>query len=403
MLLLYIKTGDLCNKGNYRPISLATTAAKIFDSMIDAILGKHLRIHDAQFGFQPGLSTESAILSLKHTVRYYTDRKTPVYACFLDLSKAFDRVDYELLWRKLGETDLPAEYVAVLRHWYNNQTNQVKWANALSSEYRLECGVRQGGITSPKLFNYYVNELIEGLSSMHAGCYVGSTCINNVSYADDMVLLGPSVGAIEQLLATCETYARDHGLVYNPTKSEVMVFTAGKIKPYCVPPIWLSGAQLSVVNKVKYLGHVITSDLKDDLDIEKERRALAVRSNMLARRFARCSYEVKITLFKAYTQSFYSSSLWVSYTKRAYNALRVQYNNAFRMLLGLPRWCSASGMFADARVDGFAAIMRKKIASLLGRVRSSANSILQAIACRFDCPILSFWVGQIKGIAQFII
>ncbi|KAI8439007.1 hypothetical protein MSG28_011306 [Choristoneura fumiferana] len=225
--------------------------------------------------FRPGLSTESAILSLKHTVRYYTDRKTPVYACFLDLSKAFDRVDYELLWRKLGETGLPVEYVEVLRHWYNNQTNQVKWANALSSEYRLECGVRQGGITSPKLFNLYVNGLIEGLSSMHAGCYVGSTCINNVSYADDMVLLGPSVGAIEQLLATCETYARSHGLVYNPTKSEVMVFTAGKIKPYHVPPIWLSGSQLSVVNKVKYLGHIITSDLKDDLDIERERRALA--------------------------------------------------------------------------------------------------------------------------------
>lgn len=396
------KTGDLSVRANYRPISLATTTAKILDRMLDAVLEKHLNIHDAQFGFRAGLSTDSAILCLKHTVRYYTDRKTPVYACFLDLSKAFDRVNYDLLWEKLSRTGIPGEYVALFRHWYNNQLNQVRWANVLSREYRLECGVRQGGITSPKLFNLYVNELICELSSMHAGCYVGSTCINNLSYADDMVLLGPSVSALEVLLGTCENYALAHGLEYNPTKSEVMVFKAGKIKPYYVPPIVLKDTPLKVVDRVKYLGHILTCDLSDDMDVDRERRALAVRSNMLIRRFARCTHEVKITLFKAYSQSFYSSSLWVKCTKRAINALRVQYNNAFRMLLGLPRWCSASGMFAEAHTDGFHAIMRKRIASMWSHLRQSPNSILNAVAGRYDCPIQRFWTEQVKGIAQYI-
>jgi hypothetical protein len=58
-------------------------------------------------------------------------------------------------------------------------------------------------------------------------------------------------------------------------------------------------------------------------------------------------------------------------------------------------------MFAEARTDGFHAIIRKKIASLMDRVTRSHNSILSELAGRYDCPIVKSWVGQIKGIAHF--
>lgn len=63
------KTGDASDKSNYRPISLATAIAKVLDGLLDKHLDKHLNVHDAQFGFRAGLSTESAILWLKETVR----------------------------------------------------------------------------------------------------------------------------------------------------------------------------------------------------------------------------------------------------------------------------------------------------------------------------------------------
>ncbi|KAL0811559.1 hypothetical protein ABMA28_009944 [Loxostege sticticalis] len=379
------KTGDISDKCNYRPISLATIIAKVLDSLLNTQLDKHLHIHDNQFGFKSGLSTETAILCLKQTVKYYTDKNTPIFACFLDLSKAFDLVSYDILWQKLYKTSMPVELIRTFKYWYGNQINVVRWSGAYSTPYGLECGVRQGGLTSPKLFNLYVNALVEELSSTHVGCHIDGVCLNNISYADDMVLLSASVGGLSQLLDICEKYAKQHGLTYNVKKSEWMIFQVRGRSLCQTPKLRLNGCPLNRVEQFKYLGHILTSDLKDNADIERERRALSVRANMIARRFARCSRDVKITLFRAFCTSFYTSSLWVGYTQKQYSALRVQYNNAFRVLLGLPRFCSASGMFAEARVDCFNTIIRKRCTSLERRVRASPNRILRAFAERFDC------------------
>lgn len=378
------KTGDASELSNYRPISLATVIAKVLDGIIDIQLGQHLQIHDAQFGFRSGLS-EMAILNLKHTVGYYTERSTPVYACFLDFSKAFDLVAYDRLWQKLSEdTDLPGEYIRLLKYWYGNQSNYVRWSGSLSAEYRLECGVRQGGLISPTLFNLYIDRLVRELSSAGLGCSIDGVFVNNISYADDMVLPSPSISALRKLIAICERYAGAHGLRYNVTKSELMVFKAG-LKTYnTVPHVMLNGSVLKKVSQFKYLGHWVTDTLVDDTDIDRERRALSFRANMLARRFARCTAEVKKTLFRAFCL-LYVQPMGQSFEKN-YNRLRVLYNNAFRALMGLPRYCSASGMFADTNINGFATIIRKRVVSDAPHTRQ-----YQQLPATVDCPIMRYW------------
>lgn len=386
------RTGDLSSSSNYRPISLGTIVGKILERLLQPELLRYVKHDDSQFGFRTGLSTDLAIFSLKQTVNYYTSRDTSVYACFLDLSKAFDLVNYEILWAKLKQSDVPDHIIDLLRHWYANQTNVVKWGNTTSNSYRLECGVRQGGLTSPDLFNVYVNGLMERLRSTKVGCNIGGVCVNSISYADDMVLLSPSISGLRKLLSICEHYANAHGLKYNVTKTEMLVFKSGR-GPEKIPPAYLNGQVIRVVDKFKYLGHVLTGDLRDDSDMERERRALSVRCNMISRKFSKCSDAVKITLFKSFCQNLYTCQLWSNYSKKSFTAIRVQYNDAFRILFKLPRYCSASHMFAEARVPDFYAVIRSRIASFWERLRRSDNSIVQALANTLPSNMFIHWLS----------
>ena len=76
------------------------------------------------------------------------------------------------------------------------------------------------------------------------------------------------------------------------------------------------------------------------------KRQLYAQGNALARRFHMCSDNVKVTIFRSYCSSLYTSQLWWKYKVNSIRKLYVAYNNAFRMLFMLPRDCSASGMFA---------------------------------------------------------
>lgn len=124
-------------------MSLVIVLAKVFNGVLDERLSRYIKLHDNQFGFRSSVSAESAVLGLKHTVHYYTKRKPDVYACFLDLSKAFGLVSCVSLWNKLKVAQVPPEIINILKYWYGDQVNQVRRGGALSKPYGLECGVRR--------------------------------------------------------------------------------------------------------------------------------------------------------------------------------------------------------------------------------------------------------------------
>ncbi|XP_063549115.1 uncharacterized protein LOC134756216 [Cydia strobilella] len=231
---------------------------------------------------------------------------------------------------------------------------------------------------SPALFSIYMDGLSHALTRTGVGCSINDTMANHIAYADDMVLLAPSVGAMRELLAECERYATEHNMTYNPDKSEFMLMEAAHM-PVHIPPLLLDGVQLRQVHKVKYLGHILLSTLKDQDDIERQRRATAVRANMLARRFAKCSNDVKRQLFLSFCTSVYTVELWADYTCAAISDLRVQYNNAWRALFRLPPWCSASAMFAERRAPGWAALLRARSATARKAIYVSSNTLLSAV------------------------
>ncbi len=377
--ILKNKLGSIKDVGNYRPIAIASILSKIFERLILRRCEIYIYTSAHQFGFKKYLSTDLCILLLKETVRHYISSGSPVSLCFLDASKAFDRVNHWRLFDKLIMRRVPLFLVRILMFWYTSQCFCVKWGNCFSSFFCSTNGVRQGGILSPFLFNVYMDDLSTQLCKTKKGCYMSNVCFNHLMYADDIVLLSPSIAGMRSLLDECSSYAKEHDIIFNQTKTVSMNILPNRqiFKDFKLPPIFLDNIQLNVVHEYKYLGHTITSDLKDDIDIKSNYRSTCARSNQLIRKFPFCSDKSKISLFKSYCTSFYCSALWQDYTKSNYHKLNMLYNNSFRFLLNLPKSCSASQMFVFGATPSFQEIIRKNINSMRRRLSSSSNLLLK--------------------------
>ena len=233
-----------------------------------------------------------------------------VFVCFLDASKAFDRVNHRTLFKQLGARGVPGYILRILIYWYKNQDMCIRWGDAYSAKFKVTNGVRQGGILSPYIFNVYVDELSEELNKCNVGCNLNRHLINHIMYADDLVLISPSSAGLSQLLHECEKLGTRHDLKYNAKKSAVMIYRSMTLKGCTIPNFKLNGIILHVVASYKYLGHYITDDLSDDDDINRQRRTLFVQGNIILRKFNMCSLGVKLTLFRTYCSPMYTAQLW---------------------------------------------------------------------------------------------
>ena len=373
------KAGKINSKDNYRPIALASIISKVLEMIILDRISDFLLTNENQFGFKKRLGTDSCIYVLKEVVDRYRCLNGTVFMCFLDASKAFDRVNHLKLFMKLKKRGVPLFIVRILSYWYSNQTMCVRWGGTISDKFCVSNGVRQGSVLSPFLFNVYMDGLSCSLNTYPTGCYIGDSLVNHLMYADDLVLICPSATGLCSLLQLCENFGIVNDVKFNSTKSIILICRSKSMKNVDFGQFTINNDIIPNKLITKYLGHYICSDLKDDRDIMRQCQYLYGQGNMLSRKFHMCSDDVKIKLFRTYCSSMYTSQLWWNYTKRAIKKLIVAYNNAFRMLMKLPRDCSASGMFANNRVPSGQAILRNLCFKFLGRTERSVNGLVKAI------------------------
>jgi len=86
---------------------------------------------------------------MKSVIDYYISHGIHVFTCFVDFSKAFDKVNYWKLFNKLLDDTIDCNIVALLAAWYSEQSTCIRWKNATSKPFSVGNGTRQGGIISP--------------------------------------------------------------------------------------------------------------------------------------------------------------------------------------------------------------------------------------------------------------
>ena len=106
---------------------------------------------------------------------------------------------------------------------------KVQWGSCRSRGFSVSNGVRQGGVLSPYLFALYLDGLLEELSNSGVGCYWGSSFVDALAYADDIVLLAPCASALRRMLNICNNFATEHGLIFNPNTTQLICFRRFKL------------------------------------------------------------------------------------------------------------------------------------------------------------------------------
>ena len=245
---------------NYRGITITSVIGKLFNAIINSRLIKYLESHKLlrpeQIGFRKKCRTADHIFVINTLIKLYKQKQKPIFACFVDLKKAFDSISHASLLYKLLKLNMNGLVYKVIKNMYSNVNLQVLVQDGLTKTFTSNVGVRQGDNLSPTLFNIFINDLPQMLYEDH--CYpltLGNTSINCLLYADDLLILSENKAGLQNSLNKLNEYCKKWGLEANIQKTKVIIFNS---KTKLTNKFYLGDEEISLVNEVSYLGMIIS-------------------------------------------------------------------------------------------------------------------------------------------------
>ena len=329
------KKGSRLEVGNYRPVSILCIISKILERAVYVQLYEYLKsnklFYDFQSGFRKSYSTDTCLINLMDHIRNLTFKGHYVGMVLLDLQKAFDTVDHEILCDKLEVMGIN------FTKWFKSYLGgrqQIVVANGTPSEPgTVNCGVPQGSILGPLLFLCYVNDM-----PMSVRCKL-------LLYADDSALIvsGSDPQAIADALSveleSCRQWLMDNKLSLHLGKTESILFgSKRKLKKIESFDVKCGDITIKHVNSVKYLGVQIDNDLGGNSIVKGIINKVNSRVKFLYRYRDLLNFESRKTLCSALIQCLfdYSCSSWYpGINKDLKDKLQVAQNKTIRFILNL--------------------------------------------------------------------
>ena len=241
--------GNREDPSNYRPISILTCYSKIFEKIIYyrfiSFLNKHKVIQNTQYGFRSEVSTNHALIDVVTNIFDNINSNKYAGLIFLDLTKAFDTVNHNILLSKLTHYGIRGQANNLIRSFLNKK--QYVYINEKTSTLLTNSfGVPQGSILGPLLFLLYINDLPSSVSCTPR-LFADDTCLA----LSDKNLTSLS-SQINNDLDNISGWFRVNLLTVNPSKSHALIIPPKLNKSFPAIEISINNSPISLRNNVKY-------------------------------------------------------------------------------------------------------------------------------------------------------
>ena len=295
-----------------------------------------------QLAYQPKASTSMCTWTVTAVVDHFNREGAPVYGAAMDMSKAFDMVEWTELFRTLLDRKVDPMFLRLFLFIYSNQQCNVRWCGKVSERFAVRNGVRQGGVSSGIFFAIYIDKLLIILRGSNLGCHINGVFFGAMIFADDIFLLSASRSGLQAMVNLCQEFVAARNLKFgtntdpDKSKTKCIIFTKNKKTGPSPKQIMLNDDRLPWVTQVKHLGHMLQSDNSMRIDIAQKRGAFIGKVNSLLQEFHHVQPDIFLRLLNTYATSLYGSNTWDILSAEC-ERLYTSYNVTIRIVLQIDR------------------------------------------------------------------
>ncbi|BHF76209.1 hypothetical protein SprV_0501930700 [Sparganum proliferum] len=349
---LYKRKGNRQICDNHRGISLLNIAGKIFARILLNRPNNHLEqglLPESQCGFRRHRGTTDMIFAARQLQEKCQEMRTHLYSTFVDLTKAFDTVNREGLWKIMQKFGCPERFIQMVRQLHDGMMARVTDNGAVSEAFAVTNGVKQGCVLAPTLFSlmfsamlmdayrderpgiriaYRTDGQLLNQRRMHFQSRVSTTMVHDLLFADDCALNTTSEEEMQRSMDLFSAACTNFGLVINTQKTVVMHQpppNSAATAPNAPPPppqISVNGTQLQVVENFPYLGSTLSHNTKIDDEvanrISKSSQAFGRLQSTVWNRHG-LQLRTKLKMYKAVILPtlLYGAETWTAYARQA--------------------------------------------------------------------------------------
>ena len=225
-VVLIHKKGAKHEVNNYRPLTVLTSMNSVFSKTMNArlsdVVERHRLLGEVQNGFRKGRSGGDSAFILNTILWKSSSKQKKVHVSFLDLQKAYDSVDRQVLWSKLRKLGIGGKFLDSIISLYSGDFVTSTVNGVSTNPVYLGRGLRQGCSLSPLLFALYIVDMSRDLVASNLGVILKKICIYVLFFADDVALIARTPEGLRKLHHIMQKHCRDLNMKLSTSKSKVM-------------------------------------------------------------------------------------------------------------------------------------------------------------------------------------